>query len=416
MSDAYRWFVGVDWASTAHQVGLRDAKGQVAAEQVFAHNGEGLALLCNWLVEQSGCAPEAIAVAIETPHGPVVEVLLDRGFGVHALNPKQLDRFRDRHTVAGAKDHRRDARVLADALRTDPHCFRCLSVVDPRLIELREWSRMAEELQQERTRLANRIRQQLWRYYPQVLELAEDVTADGLLDLWHLAPTPAAADRLRSAAVTRKLTEHRIRRLTATEVLAILRQPAITVAPGPSEAAVAHIQMLAVRVRLVNHQLKEATRQLDELCEQIASPGQEANPDARPGDGAILRSLPGVGRMVLATLLSEASDPLSRRDHQALRNLCGVAPVTRRSGKRCVVSMRRAAHVRLRLALYHWSRVAIQHDAASRSRYAQLRERGHSDPRALRSVAERLLNVACAMLRDGTLFNPEVARRLPATS
>ncbi len=60
--------------------------------------------------------------------------------------------------------------------------------------------------------------------------------------------------------------------------------------------------------------------------------------------------------MVLATLLSEASDPLSRRDHQALRNLCGVAPVTRRSGKRCVVSMRRAAHVRLRLVLYHWSR------------------------------------------------------------
>ncbi|WP_244470406.1 IS110 family transposase [Microvirga vignae] len=157
-----------------------DAKGQVAAERVFAHSGEGLALLCDWLVERSGCAPEAIAIAIETPHGPVVEALLERGFGVHAINPKQLDRFRDRHTVAGAKDDRRDARVLADALRTDPHCFRRLSVADPRLIELREWSRMAEELQQERTRLANRIRQQLWRYYPQVPELSEDVTADWL--------------------------------------------------------------------------------------------------------------------------------------------------------------------------------------------------------------------------------------------
>ncbi|GEO18800.1 IS110 family transposase [Microvirga aerophila] len=346
----------------------------------------------------------------------MVEALLERGFGVHAINPKQLDRFRDRHTVAGAKDDRRDARVLADALRTDPHCFRHLSVVDPRLIELREWSRMVEELQQERTRLANRIRQQLWRYYPQVLELGDDIVADWLLDLWHLAPTPAAAARLRSASVSRKLTGHRIRRLTADEVLAVLRQPAVTVAPGTAEAAVAHIRMLAARVRLVNCQLKETSGQLDELCEQIASPGQEANPDARPGDAAILRSLPGVGRMVLATLLSEASDPLSRRDHQALRNLCGVAPVTRRSGKRCVVSMRRAAHVRLRLALYHWSRVAIQHDSASRSRYTQLRARGHSHPRSLRSVADRLLNVACAMLRDGTLFNPEGARKLPSTA
>ena len=120
--------------------------------------------------------------------------------------------------------------------------------------------------------------------------------------------------------------------------------------------------------------------------------------------------------MAMRTLLSEASDPLSRRDHQVLRNLCGVAPVTRRSGKRCVVSMRRAAHVETSVALYHWSRVAIQHDAASRSRYAQLRERGHSHPRALCSVADRLLNVACAMLRHGTLFNPEATRALPTTS
>jgi transposase len=367
----------------------------------------------------ANCAALSIrlAVAIETPHGPVVETLLERGFGVHAINPKQLDRFRDRYTVAGAKDDRRDARVLADALRTDPHCLRRLSVADPQLIELREWSRMAEELQQERTRLANRIRQQLWRYYPQVLELGDHIATDWLLDLWHLAPTPAAAARLRSTSVSRKLTKHRIRRLTAGETLAILRQPAITVAPGTAEAAVvAHIRMLAARVRLVNCQLKETSRQLDELCEQIASPGQEAHPDARPGDAAVLRSLPGVGRMVLATLLSEASDPLSRRDHQALRNLCGVAPVPRDSEKRCVVSMRRAAHVRLRLALYHWSRVAIQHDAASRSRYTQLRERGHSHPRALRSVADRLLNVACAMLRHGTLFNPEATRALPTTS
>ncbi len=125
-----------------------------------------------------------------------------------------------------------------------------------------------------------------------------------------------------------------------------------------------------------------------------------------PIDAAILRSLPGVGRVVLATLLSEAAEPLVRRDHNALRNLCGVALATRRGGKRLVVTMRRAAHVRLRLALCHWSRVAIQRDPASRSRYSELRGRGHSPARALRSVADRLLSVACAMLKTGTLFLP----------
>ena len=52
---------------------------------------------------------------------------------------------------------------------------------------------MADDLQQERTRLASRMREQLWRYYPQMLELADDLAADWFLDLWNLAPTPAKA-------------------------------------------------------------------------------------------------------------------------------------------------------------------------------------------------------------------------------
>ncbi len=43
---------------------------------------------------------------------------------------------------------------------------------------------------------------------------------------------------------------HRIRRIGAAEVLAILKQTALTVAPGVTEAAVAHIRMLIESIRL----------------------------------------------------------------------------------------------------------------------------------------------------------------------
>jgi hypothetical protein len=59
--------------------------------------------------------------------------------------------------------------------------------------------------------------------------------------------------------------------------------------------------------------------------------------------------------------------------------------------------------------MYHWARVAVQHDPRSRAKYAALRSRGHSHGRSLRSVADRLLNVACAMLKAGTPFNPSLA-------
>ena len=121
---------------------------------------------------------------------------------------------------------------------------------------------------------------------------------------------------------------------------------------------------------------------------------------------AILSSLPGVGPVTLPTLLTEAAGPISRRDYTALRTLSGVAPVTKRSGKSCIVIMRYAAQVRLRNAVFHWARVAVLNDPKCRSRYAALRARGHSYGRALRSVADRLLGVACVLLKRQVLFDP----------
>ena len=348
MTEEAQWFAGIDWASQEHRVCLVDAGGKIVGERGFAHGGAGLAELCAWLLTITGAAPAAIAVAIEVPHGPIVETLLERGFQVYAINPKQLDRFRDRFTVAGAKDDRRDAHVLGDSLRTDRHCFRRLSAEDAMVIELREWSRMTEELQQERNRLANRVRDQLWRYYPQALSIGDDLAADWFLEVWAAAPTPAKATRLRESTVDRILKRHRIRRIAAAEVLSLLRQKPLTVAPGTAEAASAHIRAVAQRLTLVNRQIKQAHRRLDELFARMAeNEGESAGGQrSEQRDVTILRSLPGVGRIVLATLLAEASEPLRRRDYHALRTLSGAAPVTRRSGKRSIVIMRRACHMR----------------------------------------------------------------------
>jgi transposase len=406
MSEEIKWFAGLDWARGQHRVCLVDGAGRPVAERDFSHDGTALSELCSWLVEKAGAPAGEIAVAIETPRGPVVEALLERGFAVFAINPKQLDRFRDRFSMAGAKDDSRDARVLACSLRTDRHAFREVTGDDPLIIELREWSRMHGELTVERTRWANRLREQLWRYYPQASELAGDVAADWFLDLWQLVPTPAQAARASEKAVARILKSHRIRRIDAAGALAILRQPPLVVAPGATEAAVAHIRQLAVRLRLINQQIKETEHRLDELCGAI-----EAAAEAAPGqiceqrDVAILRSCPGLGRITLATLLAEACQPVRRRDYHVLRTLAGSAPVTRRSGRSRVVVRRQACNNRLRNAVHHWAGVAIQHDPISRQRYDALRRRGHGHARALRSIGDRLLYVLCTLLQRQVPFD-----------
>ncbi|MCY3629213.1 MAG: transposase [Bacteroidetes bacterium] len=113
-------FSGIDWGSESHQVCIVNAAGTVLGEKLFPHSGEGLHQLRDWIFDGANCTADQIAVAIEVPHGPVVDCFMEHGFQVFAINPKQLDRFRDRFSPAGAKDDRRGARVLADAVRTDP--------------------------------------------------------------------------------------------------------------------------------------------------------------------------------------------------------------------------------------------------------------------------------------------------------
>ena len=120
---------------------------------------------------------------------------------------------------------------------------------------------------------------------------------------------------------------------------------------------------------------------------------------------AIVRSLPGVGRKITAWLFAEAAQPLAERDYHVLRTHSGVAPVTKQSGQRRVVVMRHGCHPRLRHALNHMARVAMQRDAHFNNVYTALRAKGQRHGRALRHIGDRLLRILMAMLRHGICYD-----------
>ena len=401
-------FAGIDSGARDHQVCALSPTGKILGNRSFAHSGDGLSALLDWLDSLSHGELGEVYVAIEVPHGPVVETLLERGCKVFAINPKQLDRFRDRFSLAGAKDDRRDAYVLAHTLLTDMHCFRAIKLDDPLVIQVRQWSRIYEELMAERSRLTNRMREQLRRYFPQYLQLTNDVGESWILALWKVIPTPERALKTSPRKIEKLLKEHKIRRVTPSQVLSALRKTPLCVAPGAAQAAIAYIALLIDRLQLTNQQIAQCRKAIDTLVDQLTDSAEEGDDESKreQRDIDILRSIPGVGRIVLATLLGEASQALRDRDYSALRALSGTAPITIRSGQSWRVVMRRACHPRLRYACYHWARVAIQCDARSREIYQRARSRGKTHGTALRTVADHLLRVACSMLRSGTYYDP----------
>ena len=309
VDDEYRIYVGIDRATEAHQGCVLDDTGRVLAERSFAHSGEAIAAFAQWLHGVAGGDPGQAAIAIEVLRGAVVETLVEHRFHLYAINLKQFDRFRDRHSVAGAKDDRRDAFVLSDSLRTDRARFRRIRLDDPLVIPLRELSRVDEDLGREANRLTNRLREQLHRFYVQALKLCPSADEPWLWALLELAPSPAAGSRLQRKTIERLLRQHRIRRLNAQDVVAALRAPALRVAPGVVEAATEYIGLLLPRLRLVHTQRQRCGARLEALLDKLAAVEGNESQQREHRDVDILRSLPGVGRVVAATMLAEASGP-----------------------------------------------------------------------------------------------------------
>lgn len=403
LENGWEYFAGIDWGSEQHAVCLIGTDGVVHKQRQFEHSGESLGEMVNWL-RQGERPASVVAVAIEVPRGAIVESLLEQGFAVFSINPRQMDRFRDRYSPAGAKDDRRDAFVLADALRTDQHCFRRVRLDPPAMIRLRELSRLEDEMGQELFRTANRLREQWRRYFPQLLELSPAADQPWVWSLLEEAPTPAQAAKLSRARIARLLRRHHIRRFDADQVQAVLAAKPLTLAPGAVESVAEHALLLLPRLRLFNQQRADIARRVDAVLGNLAA---SEEPSGQHRDAAILLSLPGLGRKVAATMLSEAAEAIADRDYHALRCYSGTAPVTHQSGKKKLVLMRRGCNQRLRMALFYWSRASLACDHRSWLAYEQMRARGHSHGRALRGMADRWLEVLVSMLRHHTLYDAQ---------
>ncbi len=431
-------YVGIDCGDAQHQVCVLGDPGQPPKEFQVRHGGRGLAELVMALAHEVAGQNHRLAVAIEVNSGPVVETLVLQGFRVYSINPKQLDRLRDRYFPSGAKDDRRDALVLAQSLRTDRPLFRLVEASAPETIALRQITRTRDELQRDLQRVTNRLRNLLAQYFPALLQLSPNASDPLVWALIERAPQPHRAARLSLVTIAKILKELRIRRLSPQQVHDILQEPPVQLLPGATDALAHHATVLVAQARLFHQQLHEHVRAMEDqtrqLCEPAPQPSSPATTGCQPQafppdptqclsdceaplapkatDAAILRSLVGVGTYVLAVLLTEATRAIAQRDLAALRAQTGIAPVTRQSGRSRHVSMRRACSWRLQKAAYCWGMAAIQNDPLSKAHYQRLRASGHTHARALRGVVDRLLDVAVTMLRDGTLYDK--TRRLGA--
>ncbi|MFQ6093966.1 MAG: transposase [bacterium] len=106
-----------------------------------------------------------------------MDFLLDHGVVVYPVNPKALNRARDRFRSSGARDDWFDAWVLAEFLRTDHVHLRPLRPSSEQAQELKMLTRDYHRLVGEQSCLLNQLTATLKEYYPRFL--AADAGACG---------------------------------------------------------------------------------------------------------------------------------------------------------------------------------------------------------------------------------------------
>lgn len=411
------FFVGIDVAKELHWACILESDtGRQLQSRKVANTPEAIDELIG---EIAGLALEhgAVTVGIDVLGGIaglLTAMLLDpdhhsSDVEIAVVHVPGLLVNRSRRATRGGerKSDPADAKVIADQLRLRAGSDELRPVA--RLAEpdavLRLLVNRRRELVIDQTRRLSKLRDLLTSIHPG-LERQLDVTNKTGLSLLTRYVTPT---EIRAAGTEALITHlHAAGRFRAGRVEA-LAQDVI---------AAAHAQRVAVpgealAARLIRELADEALAVRDRLA-ALDAEIEEAL--ATHPDGALIRSLPGMGAVLTAEFLAEAGGIARFPTPDTLASAAGLAPVLQQSGKMHYLRRATTGNRALKRVFYQSAFCAIQRDPASKAYYQKKRAEGKRHHQALIALARRRVNVVHAMLRTRTTYQPRTRDQVGAAA
>jgi transposase len=386
-------YVGIDWASRAHELCVVDEQGAVVERFGFGHSERGVSGALERLARLGN--PSEMPVAIERPDGLLVDRLLEAGHEVVPIHANAFHAARPRWEGAGSKSDVGDAFRLADLLRTDRHRLRPLRPLDQATRELQALVRLRDDHVAARVAATNQLAALLGQHWPGAAAIFGRLDSEIALDFLERYPTPQHTARLGEARLAAFLRRHSYcGRRSASELLARLRQ-----APQP-----AHLLDPEIVAELVHAQTRLVRTLLATIADLDRAIAAALDEHAK---AQLLRPLPRVGTISLGQLVAEVGPLLDRTasaDETAA--LCGASPVTKRSGQQRSVSFRHATNTKARKAITLYADNSRRASPWAERIYRQARARGCRHAHAVRILARAWLRVIWACWHTDTRYDP----------
>jgi len=391
--------VGVDVAKGFHWASAVDEHGAEALSRRVDNDPGSIASLLGELAALAGGEPLAAGVDVVGGIASLLVVMLQEA-GVEVVHVPGLAVNRARQGTVGGenKSDPRDARVIADQVRTRRAELRPVEAQDESAAELRLLVGRRRDLVADQTRRLSRLHDLVVSVHPG-LERALDL--GNKADLWLLTRYAAPAEirragRARVLAHLLRLKGVRSARAEALADAALEAARAQRVAvPGERRAA-----------ELVREMAAEALDARDRLARLDAE--LEGLVAAHP-DGALIRTLPGMGAVLAAEFIAEAGGAARFPTADRLAAAAGLAPVLKQSGRSRALRRPLGGNKNLKRVFYQSAFCSLGHPA-SRAYYDRKRGEGKRHHQAVIALARRRVDVLHAMLRTRQPFDAERAR------
>jgi transposase len=348
-----RVYVGVDWADDHHDVHVTNDSGINLDNFRIPHSHAGVEKLKSRLIKFSS-SPGNIFVAIESHHGLLIYALLEAGYVVYPINPKAVDRYRDR---------------------------------------LRELTRAHKSLVQQKVKLVNQLTVQLKHYYPVVLRLFSDLDQEVTLAFLERYPAPVKATTASLKELKEFFRQQKYSHPSKVPLMyQLLQQPSLR---APDRMEDVHRAIVLSLIPVLRTLLAEIAKLAKEISKEFKkNPANE-----------VFSSLP-TGEITAARLNGElGSDGQRYPTREYLQTAAGTAPVTRRSGKSKVVFFRWQCNKHLRYALQSLARGSVMQCPWARNYFIKQIKLGHKPSRAYRALANRWAAIVWKMLQERQCFD-----------
>jgi transposase len=394
-------YVGIDVAKRSHEVVLLDDTGETRGKPFSIPNSHaGLSRLIG-RVEQANPEQQRVVFGLEaTSHYwlGLYSHLRKSGHEVVTLNPLQTSAYR-RLQIRPVKDDRRDAWCIAEVLRLEPIVQTALA--SDAVLGLRHLSRLRSQMVDQMADQKRRVLGVLDQDFPEFEPVFGDVFGTTATALLQAHPAPEEVAELDLDQLTSLLHKHsrgRFGRAKAEQIQEAARTSfGVTLA---LDALTAQLQILLAQIGFLGEQVAELEDRIAAYLEQVPQH---------------LTSIPGIGPVLAAAILGEIGDIRRFKNGAALVAYAGIDPIVIQTGEfraRSTRMSKRGSHY-LRRALWQAALVAALHDPVLKLLYEEKKRAGKHHIVAVGAVANKLVHIIYAVLRDNKPYVPAVREIAP---